>query len=182
MKEPVPFLDPGVRKYLLDEDGEVVVAEVHKHWMAAFWPTSRLVLGLVLFVWAWIFESPLFWVVMVPAMGLIAQALWRMAEEYRDRFVVSNQRVFRVHGLLSQKRATVPLARILDITVDKPLIGRILGYGHFVFESAAQDQGLRDIRYVPRVDDHDKLIQQTMQRAGLRATAAPKSEGPDDGT
>ena len=44
-----------------------------------------------------------------------------------DRFVVTNQRVFRVHGLLNRKEATMPLSRILDISVDKPLQGRILG-------------------------------------------------------
>ena len=68
--------------------------------------------------------------------------------EHRDRFVITNMRVFRVHGVLSSNLATMPLSRILDITVKKPLQGRLLGYGHFVFESAAQEQGLRDIRYV----------------------------------
>jgi hypothetical protein len=32
------------------------------------------------------------------------------------------------------------MKRILDVTLTKPLLGRILGYGHFVFESAAQDR------------------------------------------
>ena len=64
-------------------------------------------------------------------------------------------RVFRVHGVLSQTLATMPLSRILDITVVKPLHGRILGFGHFVFESAAQEQGLREIRYVGRPDERD---------------------------
>ena len=64
-------------------------------------------------------------------------------------------RVFRVHGVLSQQLATMPLSRILDITVVKPLHGRLLGFGHFVFESAAQEQGLREIRYVGRADERD---------------------------
>ena len=62
----------------------------------------------------------------------------------------------------------MPLSRILDITVAKPLIGRILGYGHFVFESAAQEQGLRDIRFVGRPDERDLAIQRVVQRSGLR--------------
>ena len=77
-------------------------------------------------------------------------------------------RVFRVHGVLSRELATMPLSRILDITVVKPLIGRILGYGHFVFESAAQEQGLRDIRFVGRPDERDLAIQRVVQRSGLR--------------
>ena len=64
----------------------------------------------------------------------------------------------------------MPLSRILDITVDKPITGRILGYGHFIFESAAQDQGLREIRYVARADERDLTIQRVVQGP---ACAAP---------
>jgi uncharacterized membrane protein YdbT with pleckstrin-like domain len=77
-------------------------------------------------------------------------------------------RVFRVRGVLGQSLATMPLHRILDITVDQPLLGRVLGYGHFVFESAAQEQGLRDIRFVPRPYQRDRAIQSIIQRSGLR--------------
>ena len=60
------------------------------------------------------------------------------------------------------------MTRILDVTVTKPLIGRLLGYGHFVFESAAQEQGLRDIRFVGHPDQRDLSIQRVVQRSGLR--------------
>ena len=73
-----------------------------------------------------------------------------------------------IHGVLAQSLATMPLTRILDITVQKPLVGRLLGYGHFVFESAAQAQGLRDIRFVGRPDERDLTIQRVVQRSGLR--------------
>jgi hypothetical protein len=71
----------------------------------------------------------------------------------------------------------VPLGRILDITVKKPLLGRLLNYGHFVFESAAQVQGISEIRFVADIDGRDVLLQDTMQRAGLRATAPAQDDG-----
>ena len=43
--------------------------------------------------------------------------------------------------------------------MDRPVLGRVLGYGHFVFESAAQDQGLREIKWVSEIDDRERLIQ-----------------------
>ena len=85
-----------------------------------------------------------------------------------DRFVITNMRVFRVRGVFSRRLATMPISRILDITVEKPLLGRVLGYGHFVFESAAQEQGLKDIRYVGSADQRDLTIQRVVQRSGLR--------------
>jgi Bacterial PH domain len=77
-------------------------------------------------------------------------------------------RVFRMTGILSTRIATMPNMRILDMTVAKPLLGRILGYGHFTFESAAQAQGLRVIRFIPDPDDLDLTIQRVVQSSGLR--------------
>ena len=174
------WLDPHVDKYLLKGQNEYIVYEVHKAWPAMLWPWVRLVVAVCFLPFAWANEPVEFWIIILVAGGVAAQALWRILEEYRDRFVVTNQRVFRVHGILSVKRATVPLSRILDITVSKPWIGRLLNYGHFVFESAAQVQGLNEIRYVANIDRRDYEMQQTMQRAGLRATASRPTE--DDGT
>ena len=59
------WLDPGVDKYVLDEAGERLVLEVRKHWVASFLPGLRLVLGTVVFVSAWAFEGPIFWILFV---------------------------------------------------------------------------------------------------------------------
>ena len=104
-------------------------------------------------------------------------SLVRIHVEYMDRFVITNMRVFRVHGVLSQHLATMPMTRILDISVHQPFLGRLLGYGHFVFESAAQDQGLRDIRFVGDPERRDLTIQRVIQRSGLRAQMKPLDDG-----
>ena len=55
----------------------------------------------------------------------------------------------------------------------KPVVGRIFGYGHFVFESAAQEQGLREIRFVGSPNERGLTIQRVIQRSGLRGPAGP---------
>ncbi len=175
----VDWLDPHVEKYLLLSEQEYVVLEVYKHWMASIGAWLRLVVAVPVLLSSWAFEAPLFWVLLVLSLGVAGQAAYSIADEYRDRFVITNQRVFRVHGTFSVQRASVPLGRILDITVKKPLVGRIFNYGHFVFESAAQVQGLSEVRFVRDIDGRDRTLQETMQRAGLRATAPQLA---DDGT
>jgi hypothetical protein len=118
---------------------------------------------------------------------LLAHAFWQFLTQHRDRFVVTNMRVMRIRGVFSQTVATTPIARVLDITLKKPIIGRMLGYGHFVFESAAQDQGFREIKWVSRPDDRDLTIQRVIQRTGLRASASVDvlqgdEDSDDDGT
>ena len=162
------WLDPQVDRYVLDQAGEQKVLEVRKHWVVMVFPAFRVLVALVIFSLMVANQGPIAYVLFALGLGLAAQALWKLIEEYRDRFVITNQRVFRVHGTFSTSRASVPLSRILDITVKKPLIGHWFGYGHFVFESAAQAQGLRDIHFVGRPDERDLTIQRVVQRSGLR--------------
>jgi uncharacterized membrane protein YdbT with pleckstrin-like domain len=165
--------DPKIGKHLLRDEGEVVVDEVTHHWFAYVRPALETGLALVLLVASWFVSVHVAWALIVVAVVFLVRAGWVALGVIRDRFVITNMRVFRVHGVLSQSLATMPLSRILDISVQKPLHGRLLGFGHFCFESAAQEQGLRDIRYVGRPDERDLAIQRVVQRAGLRGPRVP---------
>jgi hypothetical protein len=67
----------------------------------------------------------------------------------RDRLYVTTHRVIKLNRLFSQTVAVMPIARLVDLTVHEPWLGRLLGFGHFTFESAAQRQGLASFRTVP---------------------------------
>lgn len=161
-------VDLDIGRHLLRDEGEVIVDVVHHHWAAYTIPILESVLAVLMLGATSVVPVQISTVPFVIALGFFAHAAWGAARERKDRFVITNMRVFRVHGVLSQRLATMPLHRILDITVVKPLHGRILGFGHFVFESAAQEQGLRDIRYVGHPDQRDLAIQRVVQRSGLR--------------
>ncbi len=165
--------DPDIGRHLLREEGEVIVDEVRKHWIVYVVPSLVGFLGLIL-LWTFLLASvQVAWLPLVAGLAAITWAAWRALGHHLDRFVITNMRVFRVKGVLARSLATMPLGRILDITVVKPLHGRMLGFGHFTFESAAQDQGLRDITHVARPDDRDLAIQRVVQRAGLRGPRVP---------
>lgn len=160
--------DPNIGKHLLRDEGEVIVDEVPHHWVVYVRPVIETLVGIC-FLAVFLYSSvQVAWLPLLIAGGFFAHAGWRSLSEHMDRFVITNMRVFRVRGVFSQSLATMPLGRILDITVQKPFNGRLMGYGHFIFESAAQEQGLRDIRYVGRPDERDLTIQRVVQRAGLR--------------
>jgi hypothetical protein len=177
-------LDRGVRRHLLVDEGEVVVDEIAQHW-AAYGPAAlRALVGVVLLGVAVRVSIAVAWIPFWAAVVAFGWAAWRGGNVALDRFVVTNMRVFRVRGLFVRSLATMPLTRILDITVTKPVIGRVLGFGHFTFESAAEAQGLRMIRYVARPDERDITIQRVLHRAGLRGARpgagayAPSSSDP----
>ena len=160
--------DPDIGRHLLREEGEVIVDVVRKHWVVYVVPVLVGLLGLLCLGWFAVSQVDLAWFPLVLGVALLLWSAWKFFNAKLDCFVITNMRVFRVNGLLSRSLATMPLGRILDIAVVKPLHGRLLGFGHFTFESAAQDQGLREIRYVGHPDDRDLVIQRVVQRSGLR--------------
>lgn len=160
--------DPDIGRHLLRDEGEVIVDEVRKHWIVYVVPALLGTLGLCFLALFLLSPVTIAWLPFTVGLGLLGWAAWRALAAHVDRFVITNMRVFRVKGVLARSLATMPLGRILDITVVKPMVGRVLGYGHFKFESAAEAQGLRDIRFVGRPDERDLSIQRVVQRAGLR--------------
>ncbi len=163
------LLEPDIEAHLLTVEGEVVIDEVRKHWAATFGWHCLIALSIPLFI-AMIPLKGLFWVPMTLGLCCLALGIWKVHVAFMDRFVITNMRVFRVHGVFNTHLATMPMSRILDISMMRPLMGQLCGYGHFVFESAAQDQGLRDIRYVGHPEQRDLTIQRVIQLSGLRQT------------
>ncbi|TRY17437.1 PH domain-containing protein [Tessaracoccus rhinocerotis] len=163
------FLEPDVRRHLLEVEGEVVVDEVRKHWAATLWWYVLIALSGVFFV-LMIPAGNYFWAPLTVGLLAFCIGMWKCHVAHMDRFVITNMRVFRIHGVFNQHLATMPMTRILDISLTQSLEGQLLGYGHFVFESAAQDQGLKEIRFVGRPEERDLTIQRVIQRAGLRKT------------
>ena len=161
------FFDPQVEQHLIADEGEEIIDEVHKHPMAVAGALVGLIGCMALFI-SMPYVGAAYPIPLLAGLVLFVRCAWAIHGAHMDRFVITNMRVFRVHGIITQQTATMPMQRILDITVNKPFIGQLFGYGHFVFESAAQDQGLRDIRYVARPDERDLTIQRVIQRSGAR--------------
>jgi uncharacterized membrane protein YdbT with pleckstrin-like domain len=131
-------------------------------------PAVEVVIALVLLYVLLVVTPDVAWLLLLAMVAVLGHAGWTALVEFMDVFVVTNMRVFRVTGVLTSRHATTPLARILDITVEQPFLGLVLGYGHFTFESAAQEQGLRDIRFIGKPLERDLVIQRHVQLSGLR--------------
>lgn len=171
------FLRPEVSRRMLVDEGEFIVDEVTLHWVTCVVPVLIVIAGMGCLAMMPVLGIG-WWLALILGLGLGGYGFFRLHSIFMTRFVVTNMRVFRVNGIIDQHMATMPIARILDITVEQPFMGQLLDYGHFIFESAAQDQGLRNIRFVPDIERRDLTIQRVIQRAGLRARMAP-DEDPD---
>jgi uncharacterized membrane protein YdbT with pleckstrin-like domain len=80
---------------------------------------------------------------------LLLYLIWKAAGWSVDYFVVTSQRLLLATGLLTRKINMMPLTKVTDMSFQRSLPGRLLGYGEFIVESAGQDQALRNVRFIP---------------------------------
>lgn len=83
---------------------------------------------------------------LAPVAAVRGEWLWQATRS--DVLFVTTKRVFKVNSFLSKTMGAMPLRGLVDLTVHQPVLGRVLGYGHLTFESAAQRQGLDKFHFV----------------------------------
>jgi hypothetical protein len=63
--------------------------------------------------------------------------------------VITSQRMLFSQGLVTKKVNMMPLSKVTDMSFQRSTLGRILGHGEFILESAGQDQALRIVDRLP---------------------------------
>ena len=140
----------SVNRYLLPHEAQVIM--VRRHPAVLMFPVGLVLGGLIL---AGVLSntiasrSGLANLVWWPWLILLGWFVWKVAEWSVDYFVITNQRMLLTTGLITRKVAMMPLAKVTDMSFERSLNGRMLGYGTFVLESAGQDQALRTVPFLP---------------------------------
>jgi uncharacterized membrane protein YdbT with pleckstrin-like domain len=103
---------------------------------------------------------------------------WNWAQWYTEEFVITDRRVLLITGMIGRRVAIMPLSKVTDLTYERSIAGRLLGYGVFVVESAGQNQALSRIDYLPTPD---KLYQDVSTLLFSRALLPPEQRTRRDG-
>ncbi|HEY1625287.1 MAG TPA: PH domain-containing protein [Streptosporangiaceae bacterium] len=80
---------------------------------------------------------------------LLVRLVMKVFEWSVNYFVVTSQRMLLASGIITRKVNMMPLAKVTDMSFQRSTLGRLLGYGQFILESAGQDQALRIVDYLP---------------------------------
>ena len=142
-----------VEKYLLPQEGAVVATR--RHWAVLIEPTFKFLPVFLIGGWLLLLDpdnrvsSTAGLVVLIAA--LVYYGL-RLAEWWMRHFIVSTRRVLLTSGVIVRTVTLLPLRRITDLTWKETLLGQVLGYGTFRFESAGPQQALSEITFLPGAD------------------------------
>lgn len=83
------------------------------------------------------------------ALLLLLRVSYKVAEWWVEKVVITDKRVMLTQGILTHSAGMMPLTKVTDLTFQRTLTGRLLGYGTMVIESAGQIQALNRIDYLP---------------------------------
>jgi uncharacterized membrane protein YdbT with pleckstrin-like domain len=140
-------------RYLLPSERRVV--EVRRHPAMLFWPVTQTVAVVgIASVLSYLVRHNDVVQEIVGALAIVAmlRLAYLFGDWWVERFVVTDQRVLLSSGLLTRRVAMMPLRKVTDMTYERSVLGRVLGYGEFIMESAGQDQALSRVPYLPRPD------------------------------
>ena len=165
-------------RYLLD--GERLVTAVHQHWGRIAEPVATAVAGCILALWVdatidhtlGVVSTVVWWV----WFALLGRTLYKLAEWRHDWFVATDKRLLLFYGFVTRKVSMMPLIKVTDMSYERSVPGRVLGYGRFVMESAGQDQALHKVNWVPQPDHHYRAICAEIFGVPVR----PDEHGPED--
>lgn len=140
-----------VNKYLLPHEQQVIT--VRRHPAVLIGPIlltlGGLIAAVVLSDTVLRHQSTLLYLVWIVWGILLVRLVWKTIGWAVDYFVVTSQRMILTSGVLTRKVAMMPLVKVTDMSFQRSFMGRLLGYGEFILESAGQDQALRTVDHIP---------------------------------
>jgi membrane protein YdbS with pleckstrin-like domain len=170
-----------VAKYLLDD--EVAVLAIRRHWAVLIEPTAKFLPAFLIGGWLLMFDpdnrvtSSAGLILIVASLGYYGL---RVVEWWMRHFIVSRRRVLLTSGVIARTVTLLPLRRITDLTWKETLMGQLLGYGTFQFESAGQGNALAEITFLPHADQLYRQVSGLLFGGDYGSGAA--NSGDDEGS
>jgi uncharacterized membrane protein YdbT with pleckstrin-like domain len=148
---PNETVPASVYKHLLPHERQVITVRFHPAVLIG--PVAQVLGGLAL---AGLLSTTVargngvvMLIIWIAWLVLVARLLYKIYEWLENYFVVTSQRLLLATGILTRNINMMPLSKVTDMSFKRSAMGRLLGYGEFVVESAGQDQALRNVDHLP---------------------------------
>lgn len=152
----MPMLAPrDPDEYLLSSERRVI--RLRRHWAVVLpYLVQTLAALAVVFVLSyylpaslWLVQNVLWYV----ALFALLRFTFYLVEWWVERIVVTDKRFMLIRGIFTTRVAMMPVTKVTDLTYERSVLGRMLGYGTLVVESAGQIQALNQIEHLPRPEE-----------------------------
>jgi uncharacterized membrane protein YdbT with pleckstrin-like domain len=162
-----------IDEYLLPTERRVI--RVRQHWAYMFRHVIQTALFLLIMVAVQrllprtvLVDNLTFYLSLVAVLRFtVLTILW-----WIERIVITDKRVMLAQGFIVHSVGMMPLSKVTDLTFERSLGGRMLGYGTLIVESAGQIQALNRIDYMPRPEEVYEALSELVfgEKGKTRAT------------
>ncbi len=162
-----------IDEYLLPTERRVI--RVRQHWAVML--KDLILTGLFLLVLvvaerslpdSVLIDNITFYLALVAVLRFtVLTILW-----WVERIVITDKRVMLAQGIIVHNVGMMPLGKVTDLTFQRTVGGRMLGYGTLIVESAGQIQALNKIDYMPRPEEVYEALSELVfgEKGKTRAT------------
>lgn len=162
-----------IDEYLLPTERRVI--RVRQHWAYMWKHVTQTALFLLVMVLIQrlvqhtvLLDNLTFYLALVAVLRFtILTILW-----WIERIVITDKRVMLAEGFIVHKVGMMPLSKVTDLTFERSIGGRMMGYGTLIVESAGQIQALNRIDYMPRPEEVYEALSELVfgEKGKTRAT------------
>ncbi|HEX3780441.1 MAG TPA: PH domain-containing protein [Pseudonocardiaceae bacterium] len=142
-------------EYLLPTERRVI--RVRRHWAFVAWDVFEAIALLVVAVMISYLLPVGFWLVQnilwYAALLVVLRFAYVAVDWWVERIVVTDKRFMLTTGVFVTKVAMMPIGKVTDLTYERTSLGRMLGYGTLIVESAGQIQALNRVEFLPRPEE-----------------------------
>jgi membrane protein YdbS with pleckstrin-like domain len=177
-----PRASKDVRKYLLPDESAVVATR--RHWAVLIEPTVKFLPLFVAGGWLLLLDPDNRVTSSAGLLVILASLVYyglRVSEWWMRHFIVSTRRVLLTSGVIARTVTLLPLRRITDLTWKETVLGQVLGYGTFRFESAGQQQALSEITFLPGADVLYRRVSALLFSSDWGSSGGAAASGDDEG-
>jgi membrane protein YdbS with pleckstrin-like domain len=177
-----PRASKDVQKYLLPD--ETAVVATRRHWAVLIEPTVKFLPVFLAGGWLLLLDPDNRVTSSAGLLVILASLVYyglRVGEWWMRHFIFSTRRVLLTSGVIVRTVTLLPLRRITDLTWKETLLGQVLGYGTFRFESAGQQQALSEITFLPGADVLYRRVSALLFSSDWGGTGGAAASGDDEG-
>ncbi len=133
-----------------EEEEEIVVYEIKKHFMSMFWPCVFSPIFIAYF-WKFYVIIPTFWGFVVALLFLVP-IVHPVLRYFSDRIVITTSNLYITRGVFVAEEIRIPLKKIHLVRVKRSFLGKLAGYGHLIVERENSNEEIT-YRYIQDPDD-----------------------------
>jgi len=177
----------GFPTKLLGPDEHLVLV-LRRHAKVLFWPAVLVIVSVPLATFlsalvptgdVQLYARGL--IVLVTAAVLLRWAVWPFLRWWTTTYAITDRRLVIRTGVFSRSGHDMPLSRLNDVSFSHGVIGRMLGFGTLVVESAGE-RGQLVLDEVPKVEQVQRTLYRLSDDVRDRAARGERGgyDGPDD--